>query len=549
LLTSTIFAQIKTSSAVSEKIYISISSAKEVTKPPYLEIKDYYFSDSDGNKKIDAGEATSISFNLINSGMGPGLGLSLTVKEVNQISGIIFNRSSSLPELKSGDKQQINIPIDAAQDLRSGLASFIIVVDEPNGFDTDPLMVEIETQSFKTPFVKLVDHQVSSQTTGKLEKRKSFELEVLIQNLGKGVAQNTTVGIQIPMNVYCLSSNEIQNIGALKPGEQRLLTYTFITNNEFQSETIDFAININEKYNQYSENGNIALTMNQKVSGKTLVVKGELENNVDFKIASLSSDVDKNIPINASKYPNKVALILGNENYSGSLNSETNVDYARRDASIFREYAVKTLGVKEENIYFKTDVTAGVMNTEIERVCELVKRMGSATELIFYYAGHGFPDENTHTPYLIPVDVNATNLSSAIALKSIYQKLGETGAEKITVLLDACFSGGGRNQGLLAARSVLIKPKEENAKGNMIVFSASTDVQSALPYHSQKHGMFTYFLLKKLQASNGAVNFGELDEYLRSNVGIKSLQVNSKVQDPVTTVSPALQENWKELTF
>ena len=60
---------------------------------------------------------------------------------------------------------------------------------------------------------------------------------------------------------------------------------------------------------------------------------------------------------------------------------------------------------------------------------------------------------------------------------------------------------------------------------------------------------FTYYLLKKLQESNGTVTFGVLNDYLKDNVGIKSLQINGKVQDPTTTISPALQANWKELTF
>jgi hypothetical protein len=101
----------------------------------------------------------------------------------------------------------------------------------------------------------------------------------------------------------------------------------------------------------------------------------------------------------------------------------------------------------------------------------------------------------------------------------------------------------------LAGRSVRIKPKDEELKGNMVVFSASTNEQSSLPYHDQKHGMFTYFLLKKIQESNGTVTFGTLDEYLKSNIGLKSLQVNGKSQDPTTIVSPSIQETWKTLTF
>ena len=35
-----------------------------------------------------------------------------------------------------------------------------------------------------------------------------------------------------------------------------------------------------------------------------------------------------------------------------------------------------------------------------------MEKLGPDGELIFYYAGHGFPDEQTKEPYLIPVDVN-----------------------------------------------------------------------------------------------------------------------------------------------
>jgi len=537
----------KTSSAVSEKIFISV--AKESPKPPYLEIKDYSFTDSDGNNKIDAGETAIINFDLYNSGTGTGLGLKLNIKEMNSVSGLSYGESINLPELKEGEKQHISIPLEGNLMLQSGTASFHIVINEANGFHSDPLTVEIETQAFKAPLVKLVDYQVSSQTSGILEKRKPFDLEVLVQNLGQGKAQNVSVTVQKPMNIFCLSSNEAQIIGELQPGEKRLISYQFVANAEFQSSAIDFSFTINEKYNQYAENKNLALTMNEKVSGEKLVIQGEKESDVDIQIASLSSDVDKNIPVNTQKYPNKVALIFGNEDYSGSLNSEINVEYARRDATVFREYLIKTLGVPQENIYFFTDATAGVMKRNIDLVCEIVKRMPNQPELIFYYAGHGFPDEQNKTPYLIPVDVNATSLSSAIALKDVYRKMGETGANKITVLLDACFSGGGRNQGLMAARGVLIKPKEEILTGNMVVFSASSGEQTASPYHDQKHGMFTYFLLKKIQESNGTVTFGTLDEYLKSNIGLKSLQENGKSQDPTTITSPLIQETWRTLTF
>lgn len=550
------FGQNNKPSNISNKIYLSIkpdtpqSAVKESTKPPYLEIANAIFSDgSQGNRKIDAEESTEIKFELKNSGLGIGSNLILSTKELNGLNGLAFESSKKINDLKPNESVQITIPIRGLKELKDGTASFEIAVIEPSGFGTDPIHIDVGTQEFRFPDIKIVDYQVSSQNSTTLVKRKPFDLDVLVQNLGQGIANDVKINVLVPQNVFPLSANESTEIGILRPGEKRLINYTFVTNNEYNQPNIEFQYVFSEKYNQYFENKTVSLTMNQQVKGDKLIVEGIDDKNVKIEVASLSSDVDKNIPILGKTVENKLALIIGNENYSGSLNGEVNVNYAKRDAEIFRNYAINTLGVEEKNVHFFTDATAGVLNREIDLVTELIKRMGENTELIFYYAGHGFPDENTKIPYLIPVDVTASNLSSAIPLNSIYRKFGETGAKKITIFLDACFSGGARSQSLLAARSVRIKPKEADISGNTIVFAASSGDQSALPYHEQKHGLFTYFLLKKLQETKGNVTYGELASYLKEHVGIEALRVNQKSQDPDIKVSITYTENWEKQSF
>jgi hypothetical protein len=256
--------------------------------------------------------------------------------------------------------------------------------------------------------------------------------------------------------------------------------------------------------------------------------------------------VDKNIPQNAIKYPNRYALIIGNEDYSSSqtgLSSEVNVAFATNDAKIFKEYAINTFGIEEKNCFLLINATAGQMSQKIELITQILSRLPDG-ELIFYYAGHGFPDETTKIPYLMPVDVSANNLQSAIKLTDIYAKFSQCKAKRITLFLDACFTGGGREQGLLAARGVKIKPKQETVSGNMVVFTATSEDQSALPYKDRQHGIFTYFLLKKLQDSKGEITYGELDKYISENVSIESLKINGKAQDPKVNVSPDAQNTW-----
>jgi hypothetical protein len=263
--------------------------------------------------------------------------------------------------------------------------------------------------------------------------------------------------------------------------------------------------------------------------------------------ADLASDVDVNIPTNPT-VPNRFALVIGNEDYASyqtSVGAEVNVAYAINDASAFKEYCIKTLGVEERNVFFLTNATSASMLQNIDLVCKIAKALNGRAELIFYYAGHGLPDEVTKEPYLIPVDVSAVNLASAIKLGNIYKKFGESGAKKVTVFLDACFSGGGREAGLLSARGVKVKAKEEVAQGNLVVFSASTGEQSSLPYKDKRHGMFTYFLLKKLQDTKGQISYDQLYNDLKDNVTIESLRTNYKEQTPQVNVSPSVSTSWK----
>jgi len=188
------------------------------------------------------------------------------------------------------------------------------------------------------------------------------------------------------------------------------------------------------------------------------------------------------------------------------------------------------------------------MKQSIDLVSKLAQRTDDA-EIVFYFAGHGLPDESTNIPYLIPVDVTGSSLLNAIKLNDLYDRFEESNAKKITIFLDACFSGGGRNTDLLASRGIRVRPKLEVPPANTIVFSASSGEQSALPYTSKKHGMFTYYLLKKLQDSRGDITYGELAGYLQTQVSLQSLLVNQKEQDPQVIYGDNNRDVWVNMTI
>ena len=278
--------------------------------------------------------------------------------------------------------------------------------------------------------------------------------------------------------------------------------------------------------------------------------------NVPVKTTTMTmigkSDVDKSIPVNELSNDKTFALIIGNEDYHSfqlDLKTESNVDFAEIDARTFKEYAVKTLGLPEDNVSLLINATAGQMRRAIAKMSAIAKAFDGEARIIFYYAGHGLPHPETQEPYLIPVDVSGSNLDYAIRLEDLYAKLIENKSERVTVFLDACFSGGARNEGLANARGIRIKPKSPFVLGNLIVFSAASDEQSAYPYREKAHGMFTYYLLKGLQISNGQILYGELAEFIETYVKRKSVLVNEKEQEPVLSISPKFEQSWETLTF
>ena len=262
-----------------------------------------------------------------------------------------------------------------------------------------------------------------------------------------------------------------------------------------------------------------------------------------------TSDVDKSIPQSTKSNPLRFALIIGNEDYSShqvDMNSEINVDFARNDASAFKEYAIQTLGIPEKNVVFLLDATTGVMNQAFSKMNLIIKNTQGNADVFLYYAGHGLPDEVTKEAFLIPVDVNGKNAAEGIKLQNIYSKLTEYPSKRVTVFIDACFSGGARNHGLLAARGIKIRAKEDPLTGNLVVFTASSGEQSSLSYKEKQHGIFTYFLLQKLQATTGPLSYNELSKYIHDNVSLQSVLINDKEQSPQVNVSNSLGSEWEK---
>lgn len=258
-----------------------------------------------------------------------------------------------------------------------------------------------------------------------------------------------------------------------------------------------------------------------------------------------SSDVDVNIPVTTRQSENTFVLIIANENYS----FVDNVPYALHDGEIFREYCIKTLGVPERQVWLYKDATAGIISGGVDKMVQAMSIFDNARAIV-YYCGHGIPDEHTGDAFIVPTDGKGTNTETCYSLNRLYKTLAESKAENVTYFLDACFSGANKEGSMLvAARGIAVRPKESIIKGNSVVFSAASGDETAMTFEDKSHGLFTYFLLKKLQETKGDVSYGELSDYIKKNVQKEAFLTNEKPQTPVTATSMDLQSTWRSMTL
>lgn len=283
----------------------------------------------------------------------------------------------------------------------------------------------------------------------------------------------------------------------------------------------------------------------QTNTGKSQAAVNKTTNKVTMGSGpAIVSDVDENIPTTKNVNDHTFAVIIANENYS----MVAPVPMALNDGETFSKYCKSALGLPENNVRLYKDASYGTMLRAMRDIKDIAKAYDGDIQVIFYYAGHGIPNESTKDAFLLPIDADGISTDASYPLSKLYGELNDLHARNTVVFLDACFSGASRDGNMLAsARGVALKPKPTAPQGNMVVFSAASGDETAFPYTEKGHGLFTYFLLKKLQESKGNVELGDLADYINKNVRQQAVVVNHKAQTPSVNAAAGLSDSWQKM--
>jgi hypothetical protein len=217
--------------------------------------------------------------------------------------------------------------------------------------------------------------------------------------------------------------------------------------------------------------------------------------------------------------PDDIAVIIGNANYKATAKDIQDVVPAYADAEGMRLYAMQALGIKSENVILIKDAklkdmvaTFGSENNPKGKLFHWVKP--DTSNVFIYYSGHGAPNSDGSSSYLVPTDAEAALIDlSGYSLKTLYANLGKLPAKSVTVVLEACFSGATQTGMLIKnASPIYQKSVQEIVPASLTVISAGSGDQIASWEQDKSHGLFTKYYLLGMAGAADKVPYGNEDD-------------------------------------
>jgi hypothetical protein len=384
----------------------------------------------------------------------------------------------------------------------------------------------VDTTELSLPLLSFITQLKDQNNNRVLDGGEEVSLKVTVENKGEGAAKDVQV-ILSGNQTLIGHLGEKRFIGDIKPGEKKTAEFKTILPAQIPSEAAMLKIELKEATGAAaSEVKILKVAMRPKEIREVVEVISEI--NVD------------DIPLKTKSFERKeaFALVIGISKYREEAIPP--VKYASRDAEVIARYLENVGGIPRSNIKVLTD--ASVTKSDLEAYIEdwLARRVSKDSVVFVYYAGHGAPDIESKEAYIVPYEGHPDFPLKLYSLKKMYESLNRLPAREVIVMLDSCFSGtGGRSVTKSGARPLVISIENPVlASGKINVLAAATGAQISSDYDSARHGLFTYFLLRGMRGeadknANGAIELGELYDYVKTNVSEKASLDLNRDQTPV----------------
>ncbi len=197
-------------------------------------------------------------------------------------------------------------------------------------------------------------------------------------------------------------------------------------------------VSLNSAQPPVSDAGIFTLRLNLKPGDNQVrIVVMDREDNLreEFFVANYSPPVVSladRIESGAKYY----GLIIGIDNYQD--NAISDLENPVKDAEKLYQVLTGYYNFKEENVNLLTDATRAKIMRSMDDLARIVT---PEDNLLIFYAGHGWWDENSSNGYWLPADADEVDKTNWFRNSTLVDYLKEIHSKHTLLITDACFGG------------------------------------------------------------------------------------------------------------
>jgi len=251
-------------------IRISVSASPNITASAK-------FSETSGNKVLEAGETGRIIISVRNTGHGTAEGVQASITPNKNVSGMRYDRTVDFGTLKPGEGETRECIIRTTDSLDSESVKFTVKVRDAQRKDSASDSVLFKTVAspkpekkvvLKLPKLVIADMGIADKSCNlKIEAGESVDVTVRVQNIGEGAAEKVQTRI-IPGEHVSLSDKgkTTFDIGNLDPGSYRDVRFTFSSDKGLDSgDRIPIEVKVTERRAQFAVSEDLGFSVNCRV--------------------------------------------------------------------------------------------------------------------------------------------------------------------------------------------------------------------------------------------------------------------------------------------
>ena len=207
------------------------------------------------------------------------------------------------------------------------------------------------------------------------------------------------------------------------------------------------------------------------------------------------------------------ALVIGIQDYKFLPKLQT----AKKDAAVVAQVLENKYDFKVKRLFDST------RRQILLALSDYRKRLTVKDNLLIYYAGHGWLDEEADTGYWLPVNAAPDNDVDWVSLNTITASIRAIQSKHVMIVADSCYSGK-------LTRSIHIRRKSANYFERMVkkrtrVVLTSGGLEPVLDSGgSDGHSVFASAFLNALQSNRGIIDGTMLFTQIRRPVMLRASQ-------------------------